>query len=75
MITSKAAPSRNARKSERTARFDGYQQERQDFQQWMQFMKAEFERLDTTKKGEINPNDLLHSIVSAGRVRTSDLGK
>jgi len=44
-------------------------------QAWMKFMEAEFDKLDTTKKGEIDPKELLHSSVSRGEVRTSDLGK
>jgi len=44
-------------------------------QEWMKFMEAEFDRLDTNKKGEIDAKDLLHSTVSGGVVRRSDLGK
>jgi hypothetical protein len=44
-------------------------------QEWMRFMEAEFDRLDTRKKGEIDPKELLPSIISRGGVRTSDLGK
>jgi CRISPR/Cas system-associated endonuclease Cas3-HD len=44
-------------------------------QEWMKFMEAEFDRLDTKKKGEIDPKEVLHSSVSVGRVRTSAVGK
>jgi Ca2+-binding EF-hand superfamily protein len=44
-------------------------------QAWMRFMEAEFDRLDTTKKGEIDPKELVQSADSAGHIRTSDLGK
>ena len=44
-------------------------------QEWMKFMEAEFDRLDTRKKGEIDPKELLKSNVSLSHVRTSDLGK
>jgi len=44
-------------------------------QQWLKFMEVEFDRLDAKKKGEIDPKELLHSIVPDGQVRTSDLGK
>jgi hypothetical protein len=44
-------------------------------QEWMKFMEAEFDRLDTKKKGEIDPKEILHSSVSVGRVRTSAVGK
>jgi Ca2+-binding EF-hand superfamily protein len=44
-------------------------------EEWMKFMEAEFERLDTKKKGEIDAKELMHSIVSGRGVRTSDLGK
>lgn len=44
-------------------------------QKWMKFMEAEFDRLDTTKKGEIDPKELLQSTVSIRRVRAADLGK
>jgi Ca2+-binding EF-hand superfamily protein len=43
-------------------------------QEWMKFMEAEFDRLDTMKKGEIDQKELLHSI-SVGRIHTSDVGK
>lgn len=44
-------------------------------QEWMKFMEAEFDRLDTKKTGEIDLKKLLQSIVIRGKVRTSDLGK
>jgi hypothetical protein len=44
-------------------------------QEWMKFMSAEFDRLDTKKNGEIDPKELVQSAVSVGHVRTSDLGK
>ena len=44
-------------------------------QEWMKFMEAEFDRLDTSKKGELDPKELLKSNVSMTRARTSDLGK
>jgi Ca2+-binding EF-hand superfamily protein len=44
-------------------------------QEWMKFMEAEFDRLDTTKKGEIDPRELLKSNVSLTHVRGSDVGK
>lgn len=40
----------------------------------MNFMEAEFDRLDTTKKGEIDPRELLKS-ESTKHARWSDLGK
>ena len=44
-------------------------------QEWMNFMEKEFDRLDTTKKGEIDPKELTQSVVSVKRVRAADLGK
>ncbi len=44
-------------------------------QEWMKFMEAEFDRLDTSKKGELDPKELLKSSVSMTHARTSDLGK
>ena len=43
--------------------------------EWMKFMEAEFDRLDTSKKGELDPKELLKSNVSMTHARTSDLGK
>lgn len=44
-------------------------------QEWMRFMEAEFDRLDTAKKGEIDPKEMLRSSVSVKHIRASDLGK
>jgi len=44
-------------------------------QEWMKFMEAEFDRLDTKKTGEIDPKELVQSVVSVRRIRASDLGK
>ena len=44
-------------------------------QEWMKFMEVEFDRLDTSKKGELDPKELLKSNVSMTHVRPSDLGK
>ncbi len=44
-------------------------------QEWMKFMEAEFDRLDTKKTGEIDPKELLKSSVSVTHVHGSALGK
>lgn len=44
-------------------------------QEWMKFMEQEFDRLDTNKKGEIDPKDVMQSMISVRRVRAADLGK
>jgi Ca2+-binding EF-hand superfamily protein len=44
-------------------------------QAWMNFMEAEFDRLDATKKGEIDPRELLKSTESIKHVRSLALGK
>ena len=44
-------------------------------QEWMKFMEAQFDRLDTTKKGNIDPKELLKSNVPLTHVRGSDVGK
>ena len=44
-------------------------------QEWMKFMEAEFDRLDKDKKGALDRSELLQSMVTVKRVRTSDLGK
>lgn len=44
-------------------------------QEWMNFMSAEFDRLDTDKSGELDPKELLDSQVSVKHVRPADLGK
>jgi hypothetical protein len=43
--------------------------------EWMDFMSAEFDRLDTDHSGELDPHELLQSDLSVQRPRTSDLGK
>jgi hypothetical protein len=43
--------------------------------EWMRFMEAEFDRLDAEKKGEIDPKELLQSMVPVKHLRTADLGK
>lgn len=43
--------------------------------EWMDFMSAEFDRLDTDKNGYLDPKELLQSRVSVRHVRTSDQGK
>ena len=40
-------------------------------QEWMKFMEAEFDRLDTRKKGEIDPKELLKSNVSLSHATTT----
>ena len=44
-------------------------------EEWMKFMEAEFDRLDTKKKGEIDPHEVLKSTVLLRRARPADLGK
>jgi hypothetical protein len=44
-------------------------------QEWLNFMSAEFDRLDTDRSGELDPHELLSSRVSIRHVRTSDQGK
>ena len=44
-------------------------------QEWMRFMEAEFDRLDTNKNGELDPKELLQSRVSAKPLRSEDVGK
>ncbi len=44
-------------------------------QEWMNFMSAEFDRLDADHSGELDPHELLASRVTIHRVRPSDLGK
>jgi hypothetical protein len=44
-------------------------------QEWMNFMSAEFDRLDTDHSGELDPHELLASRVAIRRVRSSDQGK
>ena len=44
-------------------------------QEWMKFMESEFDKLDTTKKGEIDPKQILKSSVSLTHAHGSDVGK
>ncbi len=44
-------------------------------QEWMRFMEAEFDRLDTEKKGELDQSEMRQSMVYAKQVRSSDLGR
>lgn len=44
-------------------------------QEWVKFMEKEFDRLDTNKKGELDPKELMQSMISVRRVRAADLGK
>ncbi len=44
-------------------------------QEWMDFMSAEFDRLDKDHSGELDPHELLESRVSVRHVRSSDQGK
>lgn len=44
-------------------------------QEWLNFMSAEFDRLDTDKSGELDPKELGASRVSLHTVRPSDQGK
>ncbi len=44
-------------------------------QEWMNFMSAEFDRLDTDHSGELDPHELLASRVTIRHVRSSDQGK
>jgi EF hand len=44
-------------------------------QEWMKFMSAEFDRLDTDHSGELDPHELLQSDITVERPRPSDLGK
>jgi EF hand len=43
--------------------------------EWMDFMSAEFDRLDTDKSGELDPKELLKSRVSVGHVSPEVMGK
>jgi len=40
-------------------------------QEYMNFMEAEFDRLDKDKSGELDPNELAHSQLRASHVFTS----
>ncbi|HTW81157.1 MAG TPA: hypothetical protein VME23_16530 [Terracidiphilus sp.] len=44
-------------------------------QEWMNFMSAEFDRLDTDHSGELDPHELLASRVVIHHARPSDQGK
>ena len=44
-------------------------------QQWMRFMEAEFDRLDTEKKGELDQTEIRQSTFYAKQARSSDLGR
>ena len=43
-------------------------------QEWMKFMEAEFDRLDTEKKGELDQSEI-RSTVYVKQARSSDLGR
>jgi hypothetical protein len=43
--------------------------------EWMDFMAAEFDRLDTDHSGELDRNELLKSRVRVGHVSSETLGK
>jgi EF hand len=43
--------------------------------EWMDFMSAEFDRLDTDKSGELDPKELTKSRVSVARVSPAVQGK
>lgn len=44
-------------------------------QEWMRFMEAEFDRLDTEKKGELDQSEMRQSTVYVKQARSSDLGR
>jgi hypothetical protein len=44
-------------------------------QQWMAFMEAEFDRLDVTKKGELDQTAIRQSMAYVKQARFSDLGR
>jgi len=44
-------------------------------QEWMRFMEAEFDRLDTEKKGELDQSEIRQSTVYVHQARSSDLGR
>lgn len=44
-------------------------------QEWMNFMAAEFDRLDTDKSGELDPRELSGSRVNVRRISPSIQGK
>ena len=44
-------------------------------QEWMRFMEAEFDRLDTEKKGELDQMEIRQSTFYVKQARSSDLGR
>ena len=44
-------------------------------QEWMRFMEAEFDRLDTEKKGELDQTEIRQSTFYVKQARSSDLGR
>lgn len=44
-------------------------------QEWMRFMEAEFDRLDTEKKGELDQKEIRQSLFNVKQARYSDLGR
>lgn len=43
--------------------------------EWMKFMSAEFDRLDTDHSGELDPNELMKSRIVMRHLPTETLGK
>jgi hypothetical protein len=43
--------------------------------EWMDFMSAEFDRLDTDKSGELDPKELMKSRLVVNHVSSETLGK
>ncbi len=43
--------------------------------EWLKFLSAEFDRLDTDKSGELDPKELLKSSVSYRHYHFADVGK
>ena len=44
-------------------------------QEWMKFMEAQFDRLDTEKKGELDQTQIRRSSFYVKQARSSDLGR
>jgi hypothetical protein len=44
-------------------------------QEWMEFMEAQFDRLDVERKGELNQTAIKQSMAYVKHVRFSDLGR
>jgi len=44
-------------------------------QEWTRFMEAEFDRLDTEKKGELDQMEIRQSTFYVKQARSSDLGR